>query len=122
MKSKTLLAAALAIGSTISFNAFANADDINFKACESVKQNRPQVLREMLSEYRVKLRNIYDGISCDNKPLIQASFEKNAVATGGFIARQLPVSYLNEQDVLGWAEKSGYKDSPLFESIKSRVE
>jgi hypothetical protein len=89
--------------------------------CDYVAANDRNRLRKVLSDNRIRLRNIYDGVLCNGEPLIRHAFKSNAPDVGEFIVRQLPGSQVVDSGDIIWAESNGFADSPLLAALKDRA-
>jgi hypothetical protein len=90
--------------------------------CDYVAADDKNRLRKVLSDYRLRLRNVYEGIQCDGNSLIRFAFISNAADVGEFIVKQLPASAVVESGDIAWAEANGHAVSPLFTALKQRAE
>ncbi|MGI5308030.1 DUF3718 domain-containing protein [Rheinheimera sp. WS51] len=79
-------------------------------------------LRKVLSDQRLRLRNVYEGILCNGDSLIRFSFINNAESAGEFIIKQLPSSLVADSGDIAWAEANGYAGSALLEVLKERAQ
>jgi hypothetical protein len=102
--------------------AVAVADDqLAASMCDYVAADDKNRLRKVLSDYRLRLRNIYDGVVCNGNNLIRHAFKNNAADVGEFIAKQLPGSAVGGSGDIAWAEANGFTASPLLGVLKSRA-
>ena len=118
--------AVLIAASSVSAPAVANTDQLVANICDYVKSDDKNRLRKKLKEARVKLRNIYSGLSCDGSSLLRTAYNSNANDVGEFIAKRLPGSDLSvaEADgktILDWANANGHSGSPITAAINDRV-
>lgn len=72
--------------------AKAEADPLVASICDYVKANDKNRLRKKLKESRVKLRQVYSGISCDGQSLLRTAYAANANDAGEFVAKRLSVN------------------------------
>ena len=96
-------------------------DQLAASMCEYVAADNKNSLRKVLSDYRLRLRNVYDGVVCNGNSLIRHAFISNAADIGEFIAKQLPGSAIASSGDIAWAEANGYSASPLLAVLKSRA-
>jgi hypothetical protein len=96
-------------------------DQLAASMCDYVAADDKNRLRKVLSDYRLRLRNIYDGVVCNGDNLIRHSFKSNAADVGEFIAKQLPGSAIGGSGDIEWAEANGFAASPLLAVLKSRA-
>jgi len=96
-------------------------DQLAASICDYVKADDKNRLRKVLSDYRLRLRNIYDGVICNGEPLIRHAFKSNANDVGEFIAKQLPAAHITSSGDIAWAEANGFSASPLLAVLKERA-
>ncbi|MCS4306679.1 hypothetical protein M2404_001002 [Rheinheimera pacifica] len=112
--------AALSITALVSPVAVAD-DQLAASMCDYVAADDKNRLRKVLSDYRLRLRNIYDGVVCNGESLIRHAFKNNAADVGEFIVKQLPGSAVSASGDIAWAEANGFTASPLLAVLKSRA-
>lgn len=88
--------------------------------CENVATDDKTRFRKKLKEAGVKLRNIYDGISCGGVPLVRYAMQKGAQKTGTFIVKRLPGSHFASSGDLDWANANGFGGTDIAKAISSR--
>lgn len=76
--------------------------------------------RKLLSDNRLRLRNIYDGVLCDGLSLIRFAVKNNAAGAGEFIIKQLPAAQITASGDIAWAE-SNHAGSGLIAVLKARA-
>ena len=124
---------ASAIVSCLCFSSTASAGDINValqNICLLVKNDDRGQFRKKIksvhSNYSVKLRDYYDGITCAGKSLLKSSFENNSIEVGEMIIKQLPKKTLRKAEhddkgaVLEWATTTGQNEA-LLAVLKDRI-
>ena len=106
---------------TVSTPAKAN-DVASFLAgvCDNVADDNKGRFRKKLKNAGVKLRNIYDGVSCGGQSLVRYAIEKNATEVGVFMVKRMPGSHFASSGDLEWANANGYADSEITKAIKER--
>lgn len=121
MKLNRIAIIAMALSaSAISTAASAN-DPIVESICAYVAADNKNDLRRTLSDNRVRLKSVYDGLSCNGLPLIRFAMSNNADGAGEFIVKQLPSSHFEQSGDLDWAKANGHADSPIIASIQARI-
>jgi hypothetical protein len=119
---------------TISFltagNAQANVSEALQNICTIVKADDKSELRKKMkrveSDFNLKLKDYYTGISCSGNSLIRTAMLKNAIETGTLLAKKMPKSDLNtpEKDgktITDWASENGLNDSPIISVLNDRI-
>lgn len=121
-KSKLLTVVAIALSAQM-FTAPAAlaADELAQSICDYVADDNKNNLRKTLTDNRLRLRNVYDGISCGGLPLIRHAIKHNANDTGEFIVKQLPSSLVQQSGDSEWAQANGFANSPMLDVLKSRA-
>ena len=97
------------------------ADPLVVSICNFVAADDKNRLRKKLRSSKVKLRNIYDGITCDGMSLLQFAMKRNAVNVGEYIVKRLPSGKLAKGLDLKWADENGFSDSAITTAIKERI-
>ena len=77
-------------------------------------------LRKKLKEAGVKLRHIYDGVSCGGENLVRYAMTKNAQSAGTYIVKRMPASHFAGSGDIEWANANGHGDSEIAKAIAKR--
>ena len=119
MKSSTmiLLTIFIALLMPLPSSAFADIGSI----CLYVAEDDKKRLRKLLKTNRVKIRNLYKDVKCNEKSLLQFAIERNANTVGVFMVKKIPVSQLKSQGDLEWAQGNGFADSAITKAITDRI-
>ncbi|MDF2179036.1 DUF3718 domain-containing protein [Aliiglaciecola sp. CAU 1673] len=126
----------LTLVTTISALSFAPASfaDINEtlqNICTIVKNDDKSELRKKMravqDDYRLRLGDYYDGISCAGNSLIRYAMENEAVETGTYMIKKMGKSDLTRTEKDGvalkeWAESNGYIASPIGQELLARID
>lgn len=118
----TLLTISLMIGG-LAFSAPAKSADVASLLagfCENIATDNKSRVRKKLKEAGVKLRHIYDGITCGGENLVRYAMTKNAQSAGTFIVKRMPGSHFESSGDLDWAKSNGHGDSEIAKTIASR--
>ena len=111
-------------------NAQADINEALQNICTIVKADDKGELRKKMklvqSDYRLKLKDYYTGISCGGNSLIRTALLNNSVETGTLMIKKMPKSDLKspEKDgktVSDWAIEQGLSDSELVAVLKDRI-
>ena len=118
--------AVIITASAFSMPVQANSDQLAANICNYVQTNDKNRLRKKLKENRVKLRNIYSGVTCDGNSLLRTAMNNGSDKVGTFIAKRLSVSELTTAEADGktitdWAEANGHGASAITSAIKERT-
>jgi hypothetical protein len=113
-----------------SSNAQADISEALQNICTIVKADDKGELRKKMkrvqSDYSLKLKDYYTGISCGGNSLIRTAMLNNSEATGTLMVKKMPKSDLSspEKDgktVLVWASENGLDDSPIVAALNKRI-
>ncbi|WNO61277.1 DUF3718 domain-containing protein [Rheinheimera sp. MMS21-TC3] len=113
------LTAAFVASSFVSTPVLAN-DQLAFSICSYVAADNKNSLRKTLSDNRLRLRTVYEGIVCDGLPLVRHAIKNNAVDTASFMISQLPSSSVAAAGDVEWAQSNGFAASAIIDVIKER--
>jgi hypothetical protein len=122
---------ATAIASLIfSGNVQADINDALQNICTIVKADDKGELRKKMkrvqSDYNLKLKDYYTGVSCGGDSLIRTAMLNNSEETGTLMVKKMPKGDLKapENDgktVLDWASENGFDSSPIVIAINERI-
>jgi hypothetical protein len=124
----SLIIAATTAG--FSMPAQANVEEALANICTIVKADDKGELRKKMrrvqSDYKLKLRDYYTGISCGGNSLIRTAMLNDAVEAGTLLVKKMPKSDLStpENDgktLTAWISENGLDASPLAAVIKDRM-
>jgi hypothetical protein len=91
------------------------AANIAQSICEYVAADDKKRMRSFLKTNKLKIRNIFDGIQCNGKNLLEFAATQGAVDTGSLIITKLP------KDVVSANLAVIQSGSPLFDAANERV-
>jgi hypothetical protein len=98
--------------------------------CTIVKADDKGELRKKMkrvqSDFRMKLKDYYTGVTCGGNSLIRTAMLNNAVETGTLMVKKMPRGDLSspEKDgktVLIWASENGLDSSPIVAALNDRI-
>ncbi|WP_218311961.1 DUF3718 domain-containing protein [Alteromonas antoniana] len=83
-------------------------------------------MRMVESDYRMKLKDYYSGVSCSGNSLIRTAALNNAIETGTLLVKKMPRGDLSAPEADGktlqaWLTEQGLQDSPLAAVINERM-
>ena len=111
----------IAVFATPFFATSASANEqVAQSICSYIAANDKNSLRKTLSDSRIRIKNVYDGIQCDGLPMIRFAIKHNAADAAEFIVKQLPGSQVSKSGDVEWAQSNGFAASPIIETIKAR--
>lgn len=94
MKSYIVVAIMLIILSVISTKSY--AFNLSQNICEYIAADDKNRLRKLLKTNRLKIRNIFDDIKCNDSNILIFAAKRNAKEVGELIIKKLPKSVLSE--------------------------
>ena len=129
---KLLKVSLLAASVTVAAPSFAGGDINSALAniCNIVKTNDKGALRNKMkrveTDFGVKLRDVYEGVTCSGESLIRTAMLSEAVDTGTFMIKKMSRKALNEPEKDGktlsaWVSEKGLDASPLAAVLKDRI-
>lgn len=89
--------------------------------CALVQQDDRNQVRRYLSESRLNLRNIYDGVRCNSDSLLQFAMRNESYEMGSFMIKQMRANTLEQSGYIEWATENGLAHSPLVNEIRTRI-
>ncbi len=83
-------------------------------------------MRMVESDYRLKLKDYYAGVSCGGNSLIRTAALNNAVETGTLLVKKMPRGDLSAPEADGktlqaWLTEQGLQDSPIASVVNERM-
>jgi len=122
----------LAIATTLGMASTAQADVTEALAniCTIVEADDKGELRKKMraveSDYRLKLKDYYSGVTCGGNSLIRTALLNNAVNTGSLLVKKMPKGDLNAPEADGktlqaWVSENGLQDSPIAAVLNDRL-
>jgi predicted methyltransferase len=126
---KTSIAVALS-SLLVAGNAQADINEALQNICNIVKTDDKGELRKKMkkvqSDYRLKLKDYYSGVTCGGNSLIRTAMLNNALETGELLVKKMPKSDLQspEQDgktLESWIAENGLESSPIAAVLKERI-
>jgi len=130
VKTSIAIASIISISLFTAGNAQADINDALQNICTIVKADDKRELRKKMkrvqSNFRLKLKDYYTGITCGGNSLIRSAMLNDSEETGTLMIKKMPRSDLEapEKDgktVLDWASENGLDDSPLVAELNDRI-
>ncbi len=127
-----IVKASLVIAGTFGLSSVAHADVSEALAniCTIVQADDKGELRKKMravqSDYRMKLKDYYSGVSCSGNSLIRTAMLNNAVEAGELLVKKMPKSDLKAPEADGktlqaWVAENGLQDSPIAAVLQERL-
>ena len=98
--------------------------------CTIVKADDKGELRKKMkrvqSDYRLKLKDYYSGVSCGGNSLIRTAMLNDSIETGTLMIKKMPRGDLSSPEsdgktVLTWASENGLDASAIVTVLKDRI-
>ncbi|MFT4653075.1 MAG: hypothetical protein ACJA0G_001235 [Kangiellaceae bacterium] len=130
MLKKILISFACLACFSLSNTANASLEDQLANICAIVEADDKSELRKKMrnveSNYSIKLKDYYGGISCGNNSLIRVAILNNAAETGALLVKKMPKKSLAEPEadgktLLAWINDEGLTDNPVALAVKERL-
>jgi hypothetical protein len=111
-------------------NAQADVNDALQNICTIVKADDKGELRKKMkrvqSNFRMKLKDYYTGVTCGGNSLIRTAMLNDSVETGTLMVKKMPKSDLSSPEadgktVLIWASENGLDTSPIVAELNDRI-
>ena len=128
---KNLLIPALVIGCfSVSNVAHAQVEEALANICAIVKADDKSELRKKMrtvqTDYALKLKDYYDGVTCSGNSLIRVAVLNESVETGTLLVKQMPKKLLTEPEsdgktILAWITEQGYGETAIAKEVKDRM-
>ncbi len=127
-----IVKASLFIAATFGISGMAQAsvNEALANICTIVQADDKGELRKKMrvveSDYRLKLKDYYSGITCNGNSLIRTAMLSGAVESGSLLVKKMPKSELSTPEadgktLLAWIEENGLTSSPIAEVVNNRI-
>ena len=125
---KTSLVIAATLG--VSGMAQANVNEALANICTIVQADDKGELRKKMrsveSDYRLKLKDYYSGVSCNGNSLIRTAMLSNAVEAGSLLVKKMPKSDLSAPETDGktlqaWVSENGLEGNEIATVLNGRL-
>ncbi|AEF02859.1 DUF3718 domain-containing protein [Alteromonas sp. KS69] len=125
---KTSLVIAATLG--VSGMAQANVNEALANICTIVQADDKGELRKKMrsveSDYRLKLKDYYSGVSCSGNSLIRTAMLSNAVEAGSLLVKKMPKSDLSAPETDGktlqaWVAENGLEGNEIATVLSGRL-
>ncbi|MCQ8850142.1 uncharacterized protein DUF3718 [Alteromonas sp. 76-1] len=125
---KTSLVIAATLG--VSGMAQANVNEALANICTIVQADDKGELRKKMrsveSDYRLKLKDYYSGVSCSGNSLIRTAMLSNAVEAGSLLVKKMPKSDLSAPEADGktlqaWVSENGLEGNEIATVLSGRL-
>ena len=122
----------LVIAATLGVSGMAQADvnEALANICTIVQADDKGELRKKMrsveSDYRLKLKDYYSGVSCNGNSLIRTAMLSNAVEAGSLLVKKMPKSDLSAPETDGktlqaWVSENGLEGNEIATVLSGRL-
>lgn len=118
----TVVVASIAMGANLVASKPAQAQDLALNLCTYAQGDDRLRMRQRIREERIRLRQVYEGVRCNDLSLIQFALSHGSMDIAAFMVGQLPASTLGRSGDLQWAEANGFGDSDVAQAIRERTD
>ena len=114
----------------VSGMAQANVNEALANICTIVQADDKGELRKKMrsveSDYRLKLKDYYSGVSCSGNSLIRTAMLSNAVEAGSLLVKKMPKSDLSAPETDGktlqaWVAENGLEGNEIATVLSGRL-
>jgi hypothetical protein len=130
MMKNLLIPATALVCFTASTTAHAEVEEALANICAIVEADDKGELRKKMrkvqSNYSLRLKDYYDGITCGGNSLIRVAVLADAVDTGTLLVKKMPKKLLSEPEsdgktILAWISEQGQSNSLIAQEVKDRM-
>ncbi|MBF7073024.1 DUF3718 domain-containing protein [Glaciecola sp. MH2013] len=98
--------------------------------CKIVVADDKSELRKKIkvvqSNFRLKLKDYYEGVKCNGNSMIRAAVLNNAVEAGTLLVKKMPKKNLQQPESDGktlqaWISEQGLSDNPIAAALQDRI-
>ena len=127
---KTTSIALVSVSFLFAGTANASVENALQNICAIVKADDKGELRKKMkkvqSDYRLKLRDYYNGVTCGGQSLIRTAILNDAVEAGELLVKKMPKSALGAPESDGktlqaWISEQGKEGSPIHAVLMDRI-
>ena len=130
MLKRLLISTTLLVASLVASPANAAIEDSLANICAIVKADDKSELRKKIksvrSDYSLKLKDYYSGITCGGNSLIRLAILNNAVDAGTLLVKKMPKKYLSSPEKDGktlqaWITEQGLAENEVARAVSDRI-
>lgn len=112
----------LMVPNQVPAQAFARSTEITLAICTMARDDSTRELQKKLLELRVRLRDIYAGIRCNQLSLIQFAMSYEATNVAYYLASYANVDDLIASGDLEWLRQHQLLDTPVGQVLQQRLD
>ncbi|MDX1705286.1 DUF3718 domain-containing protein [Pseudidiomarina sp.] len=101
--------------------ALSGTDELALVFCTYVRDNDSNRLRSKLRAERMRMRDIYSSVRCNDSSLIQFALRHKSYEIGRYIAASVEAEDLLASGDYEWARQHQLLDNPIGQVLRSRL-
>lgn len=101
--------------------AFSRSTEITLAICTMARDDNTRQLKQKLMEMRLRLRDIYANIRCNQLSLLQFALAYDATNVAHYLASFANIDDLIASGDLDWIREHNLLDSPVGQVLRQRL-
>lgn len=106
----------------VAAQSYVESEEIALIFCSYVRDNQTARLQRKLRDLRMRLRDVYSQIRCNDATLIQFAVKNNADDIGSFIARSVSADVIEKAGDYRWLREQDLMQTPIGEALSLRFQ
>lgn len=106
----------------VAAQSYVESEEIALIFCSYVRDNQTARLQRKLRDLRMRLRDVYSQIRCNDATLIQFAVKNNADDIGSFIARSVSADVIEKAYDYRWLREQDLMQTPIGEALSLRFQ
>ncbi|MGQ4276584.1 DUF3718 domain-containing protein [Pseudidiomarina sp. E22-M8] len=106
----------------VAAQSYFESEEVALIFCSYVRDNDTVRLQRKLRDLRIRLRDVYSHIRCNNATLIQFAVKSNANDIGSFIARSVSADDIQATGDYKWLHEHDLMQTPIGQILARRFE
>ncbi|RUO70967.1 DUF3718 domain-containing protein [Pseudidiomarina salinarum] len=105
----------------VSAQALSGTDELALVFCTYVRDNDSNRLRSKLRAERLRMRDIYSSVRCNDSSLIQFALRHKSYDIGRYIASSVEPEDIQASGDYEWARQHQLLDNPIGQVLRARL-
>ncbi|MDN7124383.1 DUF3718 domain-containing protein [Pseudidiomarina sp. 1APP75-32.1] len=105
-----------------SAQSYLESEEVALVFCAYVRDNHTVRLQRKLRDMRIRLRDVYSNIRCNDATLIQFAVKNDAHDIGSFIARSVHIDDIRQVGDFEWMRERNLLETPIGEILARRFQ
>lgn len=106
----------------VAAQSYVESEEVALIFCSYVRDNHTVRLQRKLRDLRIRLRDVYAHIRCNDATLIQFAVKNNANDIGSFIARSVSADVIEKAGDYRWLREQNLLQTPIGEALALRFQ